>query len=193
MRAAALALLMLAWSDGLAAADALASIEVELVRAPIVRASFRQERTMRVLKRPLATRGQLTAVAGQGVLWRVLEPYEATVLVTAAAARDGGAPGAARARRRAAGPADRRSPRARRAVRADTAAPPAAQGWRIVLTPKEEALAAFIAEVEVLGGRFVEQAMISEAGGDRTTIAFADFRTEPGTLDADERAYFEQR
>ncbi len=203
MRAAAFALLLVAWIGPLAAAEGLAKIEAELVRAPVVRASFVQERTMRVLKRPLTTRGQVTAAAGAGVLWQVLEPYAATMLVSAGAILEWDGEGPPRRLELAASPALRALADALLGLLTGDAGAlvalfeptplPAGPGWRVALVPKDEALAALIAKVEVKGGRFVEQAVISEAGGDRTAIAFADFRTEPETLDAAERAYFEQR
>lgn len=196
-------LLLVAWTGTLAAADALAPIEAQLVRAAVVRASFVQERTMRVLKRPLATRGRVTALAGEGVLWQVSEPYQTTLLVSRGAILEWDGQGPSRRLEMAANPALRALADALLgALTGDTGALvalfeptllPAAAGWRLALVPKDEALATLVAKVEVAGGRFVEEAVISEAGGDRTTIAFADFRTEPGTLDAAERAYFEQR
>jgi hypothetical protein len=197
------ALLLIAWSGALAAADTLARIEEQLVRAPVVRASFAQERTMRVLKRPLETGGRVTAVAGQGVLWQVLEPYESTMLVSAGAIVEWDGQGAPRRLEIAANPALRALADALLGLlTGDTGALvalfeptplQAEQGWRLALAPKDEALAALIERVEVAGGRFVEEAVISEAGGDRTAIAFDDFQTDPSTLDAAEQAYFAQR
>jgi hypothetical protein len=196
-------LLLMVWSSTLAAANALAPIEAELVRAPLVRASFIQERTMKVLKRPLATRGQVTAVAGRGVLWQVLKPYATTMLVSQDAILEWAGDGPPQRLEMAANPALRALADALLGLlTGDTGALvtlfepiplPAEQGWRLALVPKGQDLAALIDEVEVAGGRFVEEAVISEAGGDRTAITFDDFRTEPGTLDAAERAYFEQR
>jgi hypothetical protein len=201
----ALAMLLLAlWSGTLAAADLLAPIEARLVRAPIVRASFVQERTMQVLKRPLVTRGRLVAAAGQGVLWQVREPYKTTMLVRRRMNLEWAGDGPPQRLEMAANPALRAladallglltgETGALVALFEPTALPSAGPGWRLALVPKGEDLAAMIERVEIAGERFVQQAVIDETGGDRMMIAFSDFRTEPGSLDATEQAYFEQR
>jgi hypothetical protein len=206
MRAAAGAIMLIAWTFGVAAAggagpaDALARIEAHLVRSPILRASFEQERSMRVLKRPLLSRGRLTAVADQGVLWQVREPHEVTVLVTAHAILEWDDHGSPR-RMMAASPVLGALGDALLGVlTGDTgklgalfelSSLPAEQGWRLALAPKDPNLAPMITAIEIAGSQFVEEVVISEAGGDRTVIRFGDFRTGPGVLDASEQAYFE--
>jgi hypothetical protein len=207
MRAAAGAILLIAWTfaaaaaDSPAPADALTRIEAQLVRSPILRASFTQERSMRVLKRPLVSRGRLIAVADQGVLWQVREPHAVTVLVTADAVVEWDDQGTARPMQMASSPVFRTLGDALLGVlTGDTGklgtlfelSPlPADRGWRLELTPKDPGLAAMITAIEIAGGRFVEKVVIREASGDRTVITFGDFRTEPGVLDASEQAYFE--
>ncbi len=204
MRAAAAAILLIAWTFGTAAAgskDALARIAAQLEQSPILRASFEQERRMRVLKRPLLSRGRLTAVAGRGVLWQVREPHAATVLVTADAILEWDDNGPPRRLAMAANPVFGALGGALLGVLTgdmselgtlfELSPLPVEQGWRLALAPKDANLAAMIAGIEIAGGRFVEEVVISEAGGDRTTIRFDDVRTEPATLEASEQAYFE--
>ena len=62
--------------------EVVASIQSRLVRSPILRATFEQQRHMEVLARPLVTRGRLTVVADRGLLWQAIEPHEITILVT---------------------------------------------------------------------------------------------------------------
>jgi hypothetical protein len=207
MRAAAGAILLIAWTFTVAAADsagpadAMARIEAQLVQSPIVRARFEQTRSMRVLKRPLLSRGRLTAVAGRGVLWQVREPHKATVLVTADAVLEWDDQGQPRRLEMAASPGFRALGDALLGVlTGDTGklaslfelTPlPADPGWRLALAPKNPNLAAMISEIEIAGGQFVAKVVISEAGGDRTVITFGEVRTQPGVLDASEQAYFD--
>ena len=207
MKAAVGAILLIAWTFAVAAAEsagpaaAVARIEAQLVRSPILRASFEQERSMRVLKRPLLSRGRLTAVAGRGVLWQVREPHEVTVLVTAEAILEWDDQGPPRRMEMAASPVFGALGGALLDVLTGDPGKlgtlfelkplPAEPGWRLALAPKDPSLAALISAIEIAGGRFVEEVVIREAGGDRTVITFSDFRTEPGVLEASERAYFE--
>jgi Outer membrane lipoprotein carrier protein LolA-like len=207
MRAAAGAILLIAWTfpvaaaEGAGPADTLARIEAQLVQSPILRASFEQERRMRVLKRPLLSRGRLTAVAGRGVLWQVRAPHAATVLVSADAILEWDDQGPPRRMGMTASPVFGALGGAlldvltgdpgQLATLFEVTPLPAKQGWRLALAPKDPNLAAMITGLEIAGGRFVEKVVISEAGGDRTVITFGDFRTEPGALEASEQAYFE--
>jgi hypothetical protein len=205
MRAIAGAILLIAsgWSAVAAErgpAQELARIEAQLARHPILRAAFEQERTMRVLKRPLLSRGHVTAVAGRGVLWQVREPHQATVLMTGEEMVEWGEDGTPRRMGLGANPGLRTLAGALLGVLiGDTGelaelfeltSLPAERGWRLLLAPKDPDLAAMVTEVEIAGGQFVEEILIREAGGDRTAIAFEEFRTEPDVLEASEEAYF---
>jgi hypothetical protein len=204
MRMAAGAILLIAWSAAAAGAgpeEALARIEAQLVQSPILRASFEQERHMRVLKRPLVSRGSLTAVAGQGVLWQVREPHASAVLVTADAILEWNDQEPPRRLQMAASPAPGALGGALLGMLTgdidqletlfDLSPLPAGQGWRLALAPEGPSLAAMITGIEIAGGRFVEEVEIREADGDWTVIKLEDFRTEPDVLDASEQAYFE--
>jgi hypothetical protein len=202
------ALMMLAFTATAAAAgspaqsEAVAQISAQLVRAPVLRASFRQERKMQALSRPLVTLGRVVAVAGRGVLWQVTEPQAVSVLMSADGIvewDDAGVPrqtalGASAIFRALAGVlvGALTGDAGGLAELFEPTPVQVPQGWRLVLRPKDQTLAQAIATIEIAGGRFVEEAVITEAGGDETVIRFGEFRLEPAVLDATEQAYFER-
>src|SRR3546814_8246886 len=62
--------------------------------------------------------------------------------------------------------------------------------WRLILRPRDTGLARVISTVEIAGADFVEEAVIAEAGGDKTVIRFSGFTLEPAVLDDAEKRYF---
>ena len=63
------------------ASDALSDIQGLLSKNSLICADFNQEKLLRVLMRPLVSKGRLVFVAGKGVLWQVREPFATQVLV----------------------------------------------------------------------------------------------------------------
>lgn len=209
MKAVVIVLLMLGFAATPAAAAGsaaesavVAEIGAQLIRAPVLRASFRQERKMRALSRPLVTLGRVVAVAGRGVLWQVTEPQAVSVLMSAdgivewdeAGVKRQTGLGASATFRALAGVlvAALTGDAGGLAELFELTPMPVPQGWRLELRPKDQALTRAIAKVEIAGGQFVEEAVITEAGGDETFIRFGDFRLEPPGLDEMEQGYFGQ-
>jgi outer membrane lipoprotein carrier protein LolA len=62
--------------------------------------------------------------------------------------------------------------------------------WRLDLTPKDEILGAAVSQVRVSGGRHVEEISILEPRGDRTLIRFSNPRIESCKLNDVEKTFF---
>lgn len=182
------------------AETALEIIDARLSRADIVRAEFHQEKLLRALKRPLVTEGKMLYVAGQGVVWQIIEPYEAFVLIAPGRLVEWDGTGE---KTETAG-GDNPFFRAWAdvilamlsgdldALRQHFDLSPVAResGWELSLQPKSEQLRRAISSVRVHGDDFVEGLEINDARGDSTTIQFDRISTEPAELDTEERGYF---
>jgi 2-phospho-L-lactate guanylyltransferase (CobY/MobA/RfbA family) len=64
-----------------------------------------------------------------------------------------------------------------------------AQGWRLVLLPRDRQITQWLERVELEGDRFVRQVQFSEKSGDTTQILFSRQQTADA-LSADEEAAF---
>lgn len=189
-------------AENLTTGEMLEQIGRQLVRSSVLRANFEQEREMRVLKRPLVTRGEITVVADQGLLWRLREPHELILVMTPQALVEWTEAGEPRQLEMAASPIySALTDTLLGILTGDTAAlstlfepqPVLSDGkWTVLLTPRDSNLSSFITEIEIAGDEFVRTAVITEPSGDRTVIKFTDYRTEPAVLDPSEQTYFEQ-
>jgi hypothetical protein len=63
--------------------------------------------------------------------------------------------------------------------------------WSLTLTPKAAALVKLFARIELRGDRYVRQVVITEAGGDQTTLKFSNLTETPAQLSPDEAKRFE--
>ncbi len=182
--------------------EVFAVMKEQLDRQPVLRANFRQERHLQVLKRPLLSTGRMTLRNAEGILWRVADPYAVTYLIRPGEVLEWEGDGAPQRIAMGAVPAFRlMTEMFMAALAGDTAALqegfqaeplPASSGWRLRLRPKSTDLAGLIAGLEVSGNRFVEEVHLQEVKGDSVSFYFSDFATEPVELDADEKAFFAQ-
>lgn len=193
-------LLLCAWPAAAGeAADpsALAEIASQLAANPVVRAQFRQEKTISALDRPLVSEGEMIFVAGGGISWQIEQPYAVTILLTPTTMVERKSGGSERRYDMAANPFFRSLTRTFFAVMGGDVDSlhdqfvvetlPAEHGWDLHLTPKDPALARAISAIEVKGSRFVEEVRIREARGDGSRITFSGFRTTPPDPDEMER------
>ncbi|MGD1879203.1 MAG: outer membrane lipoprotein carrier protein LolA [Kiloniellaceae bacterium] len=174
----------------------------QLQRSPVLRADFRQERFLKVLGRPLVSRGKLVFAAGDGVLWQVEDPHEVTYLIRPDAVIEWEGEGAPRRVGMSANPAFRLlTDMLLGALAGDSSvlqsafeaeALPTDAGWRLRLHPKTGDLSVAVAVIEIAGGAFVEKVRVEEAAGDALDFSFSDFVTTPAELTAAEQAYFAQ-
>jgi hypothetical protein len=177
----------------------LADISDQLVPTPVLRADFEQQRSLRLLNRPLVSEGQLLYVSGRGVLWEVTAPQPAAMVI---------APGRMTEFIDGVGhPLSLgQSPVFQNLIQVFLAAlsgelenlaevfevtvEQKVPGWHVTLTPKAPNLADAITTIELEGSRFVTSIRILEASGDSTLVIFSDLRAHPQILDDREEAYF---
>jgi hypothetical protein len=168
-----------------AAPSLLEQVRRRLADAPVLKGSFEQRKTVKGFRQPLVSRGDFIVARDRGVLWHTREPFASELVIT----RD------RLLSRQAGGAVDTQVDAARepgiRAVNemlfalmaADfdvlaqrfqiEGALQGAAAWRLVLTPKDAALAQWVARIELEGDRFVRLVRLAEAGGDSSAIALS--------------------
>lgn len=168
----------------------------------VLRAAFRQERSLQILQRPLVSSGTMILVEGEGILWRVEDPHRITYLIRAGEALEWEGEGGPRRVGMAAAPAFRVMTEMflgaltgdldtlQRSFVAQTL--PAQQGWRVSLTPRSGDLAEIVSRLEVAGDRYVREVHLREVRGDAVSFTFSGFHAEPSSLNASEKHYFAQ-
>jgi hypothetical protein len=175
-------------------------IQSLLAKPKILCGRFDQVKQLVGLKKPLTSSGRFCVVGDKGVLWRTLQPFPNTLKVT----RDEivQMQGERVARRLDA----RREPALRLinnilfALFAgdlaqlegffDMEGDVEDKSWRVILKPRESALAKAVASIALAGGMYVKDVAISEANGDSTKIVFSAIQTGEGAMSADEAALF---
>jgi hypothetical protein len=197
---AALAASVPAWAAD-AASPLLARVRQRLVNEPVVRGAFEQRKTVKGFRNPLVSSGEFVVVRQRGVLWRTTAPFPSMLVVTRdrVLARQGDGSVAKRLNA-----SDEPAVRAISetlfgVMAADLAAlvqrfeisgEEKAEGWRLVLLPRDAQLARWIQRVELEGDRFLQVVRMQEASGDQTLIRLAR-HTTGATLAADEESQFE--
>jgi outer membrane lipoprotein-sorting protein len=180
--------------------EIFAQMQDRLLRSPVLRADFHQERVLRILRRPLISSGRMVLSEGQGVLWRVEDPHRVTYLIRPAEVLEWEVGTGPRRVGMAAVPGFRLLTEMFLAALTgdlsgleeafDAETLPTESGWHVRLTPKAEALSQFISHLEMAGDRYVEAVRLAEAGGDAMNFTFSHFQTDPARLDAAEERYF---
>lgn len=166
-----------------------AQILAGVSRAAVLRAEFTQTKTIAALTRPLVTSGRFVFVRGQGLLWRIEQPYRVTYLLADRGIVEVDENGNAI---RGGGGQATGLQHVSRIFRAlfepdiellDQYFTPVASGdarhWELQLAPRQASLRQVFKTVRVAGARFVEQVVLDETSGDTTTIRFQ--RTEEAT------------
>jgi hypothetical protein len=178
----------------------LSEVSAQIIRSDILCSEFEQEKRLQVLARPLLSSGKLIFVAEQGVLWQVLTPYPARLLIKSDELirwdDDGNAHKLAYGKSpifRALSSVFLAVFRGQFQALGDTFELTATQAegmWLLTLAPKDETLAAAVSEVRVAGGRHVEEISILEPRGDQTLIRLRNPRIETCKLEESEKTYF---
>jgi hypothetical protein len=194
------ALSLVALSTALQAAAPIAKIQAMLARPDVLCGRFDQSKQLNGMKKPLASSGRFCIAAGKGVLWRTLQPFPSTLRLT----RDeivnfqGD---------RVAMRLDAKQEPTVRMINSilfsllagdlaqldtlfDVSGTATGAGWSVALKARDPALAKAIGAITVDGDVYVKNITISEAGGDRTAIAFSAMETGAGTMRPDEAALF---
>ena len=182
------------------AAVPVAKIQAMLAKPPVMCGRFDQNKQLAGMKKPLASSGRFCVVAGKGVLWRTLRPFPSTLKLT----RDeivnyqGD---------RVAMRLDAKTEPTVRMINSvlfsllggdlaqldtlfDIDGSVDANSWNVTLKARAPALAKAIGGIKLDGGAYVKNIVISEAGGDRTSIVFSGIETGEAAMTAEEAALF---
>lgn len=196
----AFVILALAWGSVTTAqaaelsTESLASIGQRLDNAPVLRGEFEQSKTLKGFKRPLVSRGNFVMARAKGVQWLTTRPFASTLVITADRLVTLGEGGSAQRM-------DIRQEPGLRAVNETLMAllmgdvkvlavrfkvegvvnVPNGQGWRLSLVPRDAALLALIARIEIDGVQHVLNIALHEASGDTNSIRFFDHKNSPLT------------
>lgn len=148
----------------------------------VIRGDFEQTKSIKGFKKPLVSRGQFVIARGRGIQWITLTPFPSTLIVTRdrlTTVTEGSTqqldvrqePGlrAVNDLLLAVLGGDMKALNARFQVDGGLQG---AQGWRMMLVPRDAALSRFIARIEMEGDRYVQSVRMSEASGDENRIRF---------------------
>ncbi|MEB3753610.1 outer membrane lipoprotein carrier protein LolA [Acinetobacter sp. MD2(2019)] len=167
---------------------------------PIVHAQFEQEKKLTALNRTYVSKGNVLFSKQQGVLWQMHSPVQADLIVTPEKL--------VQKTQRTMSQIDvKQSPYGSVAtlflqlMAGDEKALAShfnvlnvqknPQGWMVALSPKSSLFKKLFNQVNVQGGRFVNQIVIQEKDGNITQIHFSQQTTQPQTLTAQEYALFQ--
>ena len=182
------------------AAVPVAKIQAMLAKPAVMCGRFDQSKQLAGMKKPLAANGRFCVVAGKGVLWRTLKPFPNTLRLT----RDeivhfqG---------ERVAMRLDARTEPTVRMINSvlfsllsgdlgqldtlfEVDGKVDAASWNVALKARQPALAKAIGSIKLEGGAYVNNIVISEDSGDRTSIVFSAIESGPAALTAEEAALF---
>ena len=182
------------------AAAPVAKIQAMLAKPPVMCGRFDQSKQLAGMKKPLASNGRFCVVAGKGVLWRTLQPFPSTLRLT----RDE--------------IVNYQGDRV--AMRLDAKTEPTvrminnvlfsllsgdlgqleslfevdgtvdANSWNVALKARQAALEKAIGTIKLDGGAYVKNIVMSESGGDKTSIVFSAIQTGETAMTKEEAALF---
>jgi outer membrane lipoprotein-sorting protein len=183
------------------ASDFARLLHERLKASPVLKGEFEQTKTLKGFKNPLVSRGEFLVARGQGVWWHTQQPFESTLVVTRTRLFTRNADGSASNLVDAQAEPGRQQvnslifsllaadPEALADKFAVDAQPVGADGWTLVLTPRDANLAKFLVRATLAGERDVQTVRIDEARGDATQIRFSH-QVPSAALTADEAARF---
>jgi len=184
------------------AGDSLKLVHDRLKTTPVLKGEFEQTKTLKGFRNALVSTGEFLVARGQGVWWHTRQPFESTLVVTRTKLFTRNPDGSTSNLMDA-----QAEPGVRQVnelvfsllaadidVLADkftvAVQPVGAAGWTATLTPRDPAIAKFLARATLAGERNVQSVRIEEARGDTTQIRFS--RQAPATvLTPDEAARFQ--
>lgn len=184
-------LLLLPFGGSLAADDVLAEVAARLEKTEITQGGFKQEKRLKVLKKPLISTGVFTYHQSKGVIWKTLTPVPSLLLVNE--------------KRLLTAQGEQVVPIAFGKVFAAMLGGDLSQltegfeitgdnqknSWQLQLKPRDELLKKIIAGMRLSGDKAVRVLEISEANGAASRIEFNQI-THPTTLTPEQEADFER-
>ena len=183
---------------------ALTRIQATVARPDTMCGDFDQQKSLVGLKRPVQSSGSFCVLKERGVLWNTLKPFTSTLRLSRAEIVE--SQGARVTSRLTASDeptvavisdllfsvlgGDFGRLRSSFTIEASIEASLEASTWRAKLTPRDAGMKRVIGTIELGGGEFVRQLIITEASGDRTIIAFTGFAAGLAALRPEELRAF---
>jgi hypothetical protein len=179
----------------------LRDVRQRLAQEPVVRGAFEQRKSVKGFRNPLVSGGDFVVSRARGVLWRTLEPFASTLVVTRDRVLARQADGSiARVLNANDEPAVRTISETLFGVMAadlavlaqrfhidgELAGP---EGWRLVLLPRDASLGRWVRRVDLEGDRFLRAVRLQEGSGDQVQIRLSRHAADVA-LRADEEAQF---
>ncbi|MBK1612131.1 hypothetical protein CKO44_01435 [Rubrivivax gelatinosus] len=177
-------------------------VRQRLAEAPVVRGEFEQRKTVKGFRNPLLSRGDFLVARERGVFWHTREPFASTLVLTRERLLARGADGSVSTRLDAREEPGLRSLNEllfalmatdlallnqRFRIAGELAG---AEGWKLQLTPRDAAVAQWVAGIELEGERHVRSVRVAEAQGDLSLIRFSAITTA-NVLTREEAARFD--
>ncbi|TCM63214.1 outer membrane lipoprotein carrier protein LolA [Acinetobacter calcoaceticus] len=178
----------------------VAQIFQQLSATPVLRANFEQQKKLASLNKSFVSKGQILFAKQTGVLWKIQQPVQADLVVTAQKI--------VQKTQRTQSQVDLQN-----SAYASVAnmflqlmagdqgalsknfdvvsAHYSPTGWNVALVPKSALFKKLFVRVEAQGQRFVNRIVITEQANNLTTIQFSQHSVQPQTLTAAENALFQ--
>jgi hypothetical protein len=182
------------------AAVPVAKIQAMLARPKIMCGRFDQSKQLAGMKKPLAANGRFCVVEGKGILWRTLQPFPSTLRLTRDEIVNYQGDRVAMRLDAKTEPTVRMINNVLFSLLAGDLAQLEtlfevdgtvdASSWNVALKARQPALAKAIGSIKLEGGAYVKSIVMSEAGGDRTTIVFSAIQSGESAMTAEEAALF---
>lgn len=178
----------------------VAKIQAMLARPKAMCGRFDQSKTLAGMKKPLAANGRFCVVQEKGVLWRTLQPFPNTLRLTKGEIVHFQGDRVAMRLDAKTEPTVRMINQVLFALLAGDLAQleqlfkvdgtVGSDSWSVTLEAREPALAKAIGTIKLEGGAYVDNIVISEASGDRTSIVFSKIESGDKAVTAEEAALF---
>ena len=182
------------------AAVPVAKIQAMLAKPKVMCGRFDQSKQLAGMKKPLAANGRFCVVQDKGVLWRTLQPFPNTLRLTKDEIVHYQGDRVAMRLDAKSEPTVRMINRVLFSLLAgdlaqletlfDVDGTVGTDRWDVTLKAKEPALAKAIGTIRLDGGKYVDNIVISEASGDRTSIVFSNIQNGEAALQPDEAKLF---
>lgn len=186
------------------AAENLNEVLVEVGRKlsdhKLLCAEFEQQKFMKVLKRPLVSKGRFIFSTGQGVLWQVNEPFPAKVLIREQGIVKWSEDGKPNPLGLSQSPLFQAMTKVFLSVFSGKISELANEftissirsddDWILTLIPKHQELGRLITAIDVEGDNYVQMLHIAETRGDRTEIQFRKIDGVTCQLNTEEKKAF---
>lgn len=166
----------------------VSAIRDRLADHTVICGDFTQSKYLQALSRPLVSKGRFVLSEEDGVLWHVVEPFPAKVMIqgdTLVRWNESGVPQPVNLSQ---APLFRTLSQVIMAVFTgdfdllrqtfDLESNLSPSLWTLELTPRSASLAAVVTDVQVSGQRYVDELTIAEAYGDQTHLSFTNMMTQ---------------